>query len=56
VRYEIISYQNGYIITFVVSAVFSVVVVTINKISLYKMEYEIYKKRYGDKEKKDKNV
>jgi hypothetical protein len=49
VKNDKLSFQNGYIIVFAISAAFSVAVVTVNKFALYKIEYEIYKKRYGTK-------
>jgi hypothetical protein len=44
-----ISMTIGYIICLSVSGAFGIAVVTLNKYSLYMIEYNIYKKRYGEK-------
>jgi len=56
VVFNIIFISNGYlgikwsyIITLVVSAVLSLPVVAINRYALFCSEYELYKKRYGEK-------
>jgi len=41
--------ETSYIISISISGALSIVVVTINKYSLFMIEYEIYKKRYGEK-------
>ncbi|GMO15860.1 MAG: hypothetical protein Ta2E_06980 [Mycoplasmoidaceae bacterium] len=42
----------AFIIVMVSTAVMAIAVIWMNKYSTYCMEYEIYKKRYGEKEKK----
>jgi hypothetical protein len=51
-QYGILEPKWGYMITLIVTALVSLVVIWMNKYSTYCIEYEIYKKRYGEKEKK----
>jgi Na+/melibiose symporter-like transporter len=51
-NYGVLEPKWGYMITLIVTAVVSLVVIWMNKYSTYCIEYEIYKKRYGEKNKK----
>jgi hypothetical protein len=42
----------SYGLVFGISAILSIVSIGLNRYSLYAMEFEIYKKRYGEKELK----
>ncbi|MDR2829318.1 MAG: hypothetical protein LBV48_01835, partial [Mycoplasmataceae bacterium] len=51
-QYGILDLKWGYTISLIVTAITSLVVIWMNKYSTYCIEYEIYKKRYGEKNKK----
>jgi membrane protein YdbS with pleckstrin-like domain len=51
----LIDETTAFAITFAVSAVFSIIAISLNRYALYAMEFEIYKKRYGEIAKDKKN-